>query len=478
MRSVLQAFDALLQVPVTAEWAAKNKIDEPFRYVCLCCGEEVYVAAANSTMKAAHFRHCRGNSDRDCELYLGRAGIVGALNAAKKRAYSRDAIYYDVKQKIFYVGISFSEEKLQEYESKSCILEFRSAYNLQPYERIRVNRQNFAPDSMVQFPMKLTTNDCYIAILGANYHLHCEILCSNEFPTFFKIPSGENVVTRAKRIVSRKVYANTSYYIIAKNQEIIQKIANYRENITIGQVDEINALGSTIYGTALEILSINADLIDLFSYFNYDLKSAENVTQLWPPIYSIDGVFCVNEKKAYLLSTFELVPHSNISCESDKITKFDGLFELDMTYPVRIHCDNVDIQIEQRESYSLQLAECCEQVTTTKVEVTETNSFYLINSDGYKELPLGKHFVTKASKIVKYKSNYPVTIFMCQESVPKSRVAILRDVLAYYKVTIPFDEQLIAGSSLSVVAQTYIEECRITNVINTKVLEFIKAGIV
>lgn len=43
---MLQAFDTLLQRTVDAEMVAKNGIDEPFRYECLCCGEEVYVAAA------------------------------------------------------------------------------------------------------------------------------------------------------------------------------------------------------------------------------------------------------------------------------------------------------------------------------------------------------------------------------------------------------------------------------------------------
>ncbi len=31
-KSVIQAFDVLLQIPVTADIAAKNRIDEPFRY--------------------------------------------------------------------------------------------------------------------------------------------------------------------------------------------------------------------------------------------------------------------------------------------------------------------------------------------------------------------------------------------------------------------------------------------------------------
>lgn len=139
---MIQAFDVLLQIPVTADIAAKNRIDEPFRYECLCCGEEVYIAATNSTKKAPHFRHRRGNSDRECELYLGSTGIAGALNAAQKRTHSRTEIYFDIKQKIFYAAVSFPKEKLQEFEDKSCILEFHSTYNSPPYEKVRINHQN------------------------------------------------------------------------------------------------------------------------------------------------------------------------------------------------------------------------------------------------------------------------------------------------------------------------------------------------
>lgn len=475
---MLQAFDVQLQTPVTADVAAKNRIDEPFRYECLCCGEEVYVAAVNSTMRTAHFRHRRGNSDRDCELYLGSAGIIGALNAAKKRTHNRTEIFFDIKQQIFYAAVSFPEEKLQEFEEKSCILEFRSTYSSKPYESIRINRQNFAPDSMVQFPLKLTTNDCYIAISGANYHSHYEILSNNDFPTFFKIPIGENAGNRAKRIIGEKVYTNTIYYIIAKDQKIIPKIANYGQDISISTVEEINALGGTIYGATLEILSVNPDLRDLFAYFNYNLESSENVTPLWPPMYSIDGILCSSQKKVYLLSSFNLVPHSNISCEKDQLERFGDLFELDISNPVRIQRNNVNMQIEQRESKPLQITESCEQIAVAKVEVTEANCFYLINSDGYIELPIGSHYLTQSSRIVKYRSNYPEKIYRSPEIATKSRIAILRDTLAYYKVAIPFDETLIGECTLSVVAQTYLEECRITKQINRKVLEFIKAGIV
>ena len=476
MGSVLQAFDTLLQRTVEAELAAKNRIDEPFRYECLCCGEEVYVAAAKSTKKAAHFRHRRGNSDRECELYLGRMGIDGAQIAAKKRAHIRTEVYYDIKQKMFYIGILFQEEKLKEFEGKSCVLEFFSACHSVPYESIAINQQNFAPDSMVLFPLKLTTNDCYINISGMNYRIRHEILYSNDFPTFFKISPNEDTNGKSKRIVGGKIYTATPYYIIARDRNAIQKIAKHREHVSVNQIDEIDAFGSTVYGTNLQILSANAELVDLFSYFNFDLETAQSVLQLWPPMYSVEGVLCTDGKKAYLSSTFELVPHSNISCETDALRKFDSLFEVDLSYPVQICFNNVDIQFKQQQYSSLRMDQPCEQITAPKVNVTECSSFYLIDADGYRELPVGIHFITESSKIVQYRSNYPVVVFKRPKPIPPSRVELLRDVLSYYKVTLPFDEQLIIGCNLSAVAQSYIEECRITNIINKKALDFIKAG--
>ena len=180
----------------------------------------------------------------------------------------------------------------------------------------------------------------------------------------------------------------------------------------------------------------------------------------------------------YLLSSFTLVPHSNISCENDKLELFDDVFELDITLPVRISRNNVNMQIEHRKNQHLQLVNSCEQVTATKVRVTESDRFYLIDSDGYRELSAGTYFLTRFSKIVKYKSNYPEKIYHLPEVISKSRVAILRDALAYYKVTIPFDETLLRECPLSSVAQTYLETCRISKRINSKALELIKAGIV
>ena len=74
-----KAFDAVLQNEVDAAVIAKTPYrfwGEQFRYQCLCCGEEVYLAAADSSGLSPHFKHRKGNNDTECERYLGQPGVV------------------------------------------------------------------------------------------------------------------------------------------------------------------------------------------------------------------------------------------------------------------------------------------------------------------------------------------------------------------------------------------------------------------
>lgn len=73
---MLYAYDTFLQEVVSSELAAQNSADEPYRYECACCGEEVFIAAKYSNSMVAHFRHRSGNNDVDCEKYLGKYGLI------------------------------------------------------------------------------------------------------------------------------------------------------------------------------------------------------------------------------------------------------------------------------------------------------------------------------------------------------------------------------------------------------------------
>lgn len=114
---MLRAFDTLLQTTVSANAAAANSDNEAFRYECLCCGEEVFLAAQDSIYKATHFRHRSGNNDKDCELYLGQYSVSPSSPLKRNKKANRVEFYYNNIHKGFYVSFRFSEAEIAAYES-------------------------------------------------------------------------------------------------------------------------------------------------------------------------------------------------------------------------------------------------------------------------------------------------------------------------------------------------------------------------
>lgn len=473
-----QAFDTIMQRAVSAKEVSKNNIDEPFRYECLCCGEEVHIAAAGSKKRAPHFRHLRGNSDRDCALYLGSMGIEGAITAARKRSHSHAEIFFDIAQRTFYISVSFSEEKLKEYESTACVLELRANYGTSAFESVKISQANFAPNNPVLFPLRLTSNSCIISIVGCNIKAHYEILKPFEFPTFFKPKIGNNSSNRAKRHSDGIIYTNTPYYVLAEHKYYIEKLLNYKSEISLGNIEKFEALGGTIFGAQIVITSISEKLRDTLQYFGYSLTKSEQVTVLWPPVFSMNNTLCCNDRQVFLQSSFELCAQSNISCESNALRKAEDMFLLDISAPVHLHHGNIDMLFSPDRDNSAFEELLPSIIQAVHVDIPVGTSYYLIDGSGYRKLPSGRYHLTKASKIVCFSGNYPITIYLLPEDPPTNRVGRLRDILKYYKVSVPFDEEQVADCQLSKIAETYIEDCRISGVINTKALAYIRAGVI
>lgn len=97
-----KAFDTVFQKVVDARIIAKTSYtmsDEGVRYQCLCCGEEVYLAAANSTEKTPHFRHRKGNNDIECERYLGQPGAIEEYAALRRENNKTHVAFFFNKTK-------------------------------------------------------------------------------------------------------------------------------------------------------------------------------------------------------------------------------------------------------------------------------------------------------------------------------------------------------------------------------------------
>lgn len=484
---MLYAFDTITQRMVSAENVSKNNIDEPFRYECLCCGEQVHIAAKQSRKKSPHFRHLRGNSDRDCELYLGRLLQIGteiesAVAAAQKRPHSRTDILFDIKQQTFFLSVSFSEEKIAEYQDGEYELDIKTGAD-QSIKPVLISKSNFAPDAAVRFPLKLTSNSCYLMIRsgkcgGKLITYQYDILKPDDFPTFFKIQSSDDDTLTAKRHTDGIIYNETRYYLIASKKRYIEDLLRYSPDISIGEIAEITAYKITFFGAEIVINRVSAELRDTLEYFGYCLKKAERVTILWPPCYSVEGELQCGSNKIFLTSTFQLRPRSNITCDFDQLSNTGELYAIDYPDTLRISQDNINLQISHNTTNTSALALEPKTEHTTIVEAKDGQLYYLIGKCGYQLLPPGRYHLTESTRIVHYLGNYQISIFVLPEKRKTTPIKRLMDVRKYYNVMMPYSDDLIDGIRLSKVAEIYVEDCRKTGIINTKALEYIKAGII
>jgi hypothetical protein len=472
---------------ISADEVAKNNIDEPFRYECLCCGEEVHIAAVKSKKMGAHFRHLRGNSDKDCELYLGGllqtgTGIESAVAIAQKRARARAEILFDVEQRLFYLAISFSEDKLSEYQSGECELEINTD-STHPMNPVLISQTNFAPDSPVRFPLRLSSNTCYISIHSRkniekafNSRYELELLKSIEFPTFFKYQSNDVNESIVKRHTDGIIYTDTRYYALALQKSYIEKLFSYSPNISVGTIEKFATLGSTVYGAEILISEVSRELRDTMAYFGYYLRKAERITLLWPPSYEDDGVLRCKAGEIILTSSFELRPRSNISCNCNQLSSCGELYTIELTDLLRISQTNFILQISPEQSEIPIIKTNPTLEATHIVEVNGNNSFYYINKNGYRLLTPGRYHLTDGASIIQCIGNKPIAIYVQPEPHCMTPVKRLMDIRKYYNVSIPYHESLIADIQLSKVAEIYIEGCRNNGIINVKALEYIKAG--
>jgi len=99
-----KAYDTFLLSEVSADLAAKAGSFEPYRHECAHCGEEARLAAVNSTSMVPHFRHRSGNSDVECEYYLGQYGTFSMDARSRKSKNERAEFYFDSNTKMFYLA--------------------------------------------------------------------------------------------------------------------------------------------------------------------------------------------------------------------------------------------------------------------------------------------------------------------------------------------------------------------------------------
>ena len=182
---MLYAYDTFLQEVVSSELAAQNSADEPYRYECACCGEEVFVAAKYSNSMVAHFRHRSGNNDVDCENYLGKYGLVSVKHKSQKRDREKVEYYFNSTTKCFYIGLRFNEDEILNYESGNVKLEIRTRKDVDPFFIQKIDRTEFCSNYTKMVILEAFSPVYYISnTFNSNKRAH--IIFHENAPSFFK----------------------------------------------------------------------------------------------------------------------------------------------------------------------------------------------------------------------------------------------------------------------------------------------------
>jgi len=214
------AYDTILLEYVDADSAAKNYGHELYRYLCACCGEEVHLCAVNSVNQVAHFRHRKGNNNKQCENYLGNNYNSIIKNQYCNMNLKRDKIefYFLCSKKIFSICMKLNNEEISMYEKKESIFQVKTTFNSKPIIKIPIKRSFFCPDVYEFIPVDKFSWEYYVYI-GDLKKYKMELFKKDDrgfmLPCIFKIQSDAyNNELKAKLVRGNTIYTNEPYLIV------------------------------------------------------------------------------------------------------------------------------------------------------------------------------------------------------------------------------------------------------------------------
>ena len=472
---MLSAFDTLLQTVVSANIAAANSDNEAFRYECLCCGEEVFLAAQDSIYKATHFRHRSGNNDKDCELYLGQYGLVPTSPSSRNKRTERVEFYYQNLHKAFYMSFRFNDAEITAYENANSCIEIRASRNEKPFFSKKINHTNFADDIPERFMLEVNASPYFISNTANNikreYRLFGDI-----GPTFFKI-QGEEPDFTAKYIKSNSLYTNVKYFIAWPGRNTAQIYLEKMPGVQIDDFLQFRTMNNcTVWALVATFTDKNPQLDALLQSWGYDLNTSEQLTLLWPPAFENDETLHISSNTIYVFSSFVLQASGNTNTASNTIHKLDdGITRIEVKDKLRILKKNAEMSVEVKTFTDEIPAHSICKTTAKKFVVPDKGTFYCYSSKGVEKLiPGQKVFLTETSTVVEYCGNYISAIITLPREEEQSLSRKMQDALSYYWVSIPFEKEIEDHYPESI--STYLRESKAKGRINKAVLSLFEEG--
>ena len=476
-----KAYDTILQSEVSADLAAQNGSFEPYRYECACCGEEVYIAAAQSTSMVPHFRHRNGNNDVKCENYLGQYGTISIDSRSRKSNCERVEFYFENSTKTFSIGLRFSDEEINAYEEHNAIFELRLSSVTQAFFTLPINNMNFAPETTTLIPISQFSFSYFLSNTLNGTKRKYDLFKSDNIPIFFKL-QGNDSNHRAKLVRSTVLYTNVSYFAVFQSQySLSREICFFNNSYDIYEEDTFTfeTMGKKFFGELFSIKSKSTQLENLLLSWGYQLEASETLTLLWPPATLVNDASVIDSDWAFLYSSFELQAHGNINVHSDNIYKtLDRVSRVLIKPNTKIAKKNTEITIDCDRQHNDNYDDLPSTVSNVETyTVLDDSTYFLFSSSGVKPLRKGQSvLLTQHDEIRCYQNGYLIGRIYALQQKKLSGDFLLNDILLHYKYVETFDESIFDLHKLSITAFQYIEKCKVSGLINIAAKRFMEEG--
>jgi hypothetical protein len=473
------AYDTFLQSEVSADLAAKAGSFEPYRYECAHCGEEVSIAAVGSIRMIPHFRHHSGNSNIECDLYIGQYGAISTDARSRKSKNERAEFYFDSNTKMFHLGLRFSEDEISAYEKQSTIFELRATTNTEPFFSLRINGRNFVADVQCMIPINKFSHNYFLSNTLNGIKRKYEVFnnSGNNTPTFFKLQISDSDY-RAKLVRSSVLYTNIPYFVAYQSQYWSPMDERLPNEIKVENTFKFETMGRNFLGKVLSIKSKTAQIDSLLMSWGYQLEASETLTLLWPPSMFFGDSALIDADSAYLYSTFDLHAHGNINVHSKDIKKIaDGISKVSVNSRTKVYKKNVELVLDKHEQISNEYDVISMSRKESKAYVVSDDGTYLFNRSGVSPLSKGMSvLLTPKSEIRHYSFGYLDGYVIPLKHSALTSDRLIQDILIQYKRMENFKWDDFDSLKLSHTAFQYIETCKISGQINSAVKHFIKEG--
>lgn len=475
-----KAYDSVLQCEVDAIVIAKtlyNFEENRHRYQCLCCGEEVYLAAADSSERTPHFRHRRGNNDTECERYLGQPGALEHFVEMRKKEYIE--FYFNNDRMTFEIGASFTKEELDKFEEKKQTMVVSSKCDTMPFLSLPLNGKVFIPDEKNYFTITEFSPDYYVSFdSGGSYYICRNVMKIGGEINIFRVKVHDE---HSRRLATSILYTETEYIGITEDEDIIQELVSL-EYVISEEMFSFIIGNRRFYGVPFSINRVGYFVLHFFQQYDYQIETLEKFNILWPPVYVKDTYFSCPKDTVFVHSSFELISYRNMSIADTNLKKISkDILKLYINDKVFVHEKNINICIKKEKEIEIEeVHEKPEIIYSDRYTISDDYDYYLFDKNGCTRLIHGSNtYLSESDRVVGYKNGH---VKKCIYACPKEKIdtrQLINDILKYHPQSEAFnpDDFMNITTDESVVL-LYLESCYRNGRINTVIKQYIKEGLI